>query len=385
MASALRWIKEAGSQAGVAAPVVQHRRMREPVAWGAAVAALALGVGMGWVWKSASEEPSRVVRSSLLPPEGARFEPSFGAMALSPEGTRVAFVASDDDGTPLLWVRSLDALTAQPLADTEDAAYPFWSPDGRFLGFFSNGKLRRIDASGGPPQTLCEARRGHGGTWSPNGTILFAPNITDVIYKVSASGGTPVPVTTFDESRGEKAHLFPQFLPDGHRFLFLAYAADRTPDTDGGLAVFAASLDSTEKTPIVATRWPARYAASGHLLFVRDRTLVARPFDPGTLELTGDAVPVAEDIATAAYSKRSLASRTRGSFCFRPRPARGIRALSGLTAPVGSWVRSEDPPSTMPVPLFPTTRSGSQSRLATPRRSKTTSGSSTPSETPEPA
>jgi Tol biopolymer transport system component len=266
----------------------------------------------------ATHETPRVVRSSLLPPDGARFEPSFGAMALSPDGTRLAFVASGKDDGRMLWVRSLSTLTAQPLAGTEGARHPFWSPDGRFVGFFSDGKLRKIDASGGPPQALCDASDGRGGAWNAEGTILFTPSTTDVIYKVAASGGTPVAVTAFDESRAERSHRLPQFLPDGRHFIFLVRAAEGTPDTDGGFAIFAASLDSSEKKPIVATPASARYSSSGHLLFLRDRTLVAQPFDPGTLELSGDAVPVAENMSRTGRYEAIFSVSDTGLLLYQP-------------------------------------------------------------------
>jgi Tol biopolymer transport system component len=319
LASALRWVAEAGSQAGIAAPVVERRKSRERIAWAAAVLGF-LGTAATSVALWATYETPGVVQSSLLPPDGARFEPASGAMVLSPDGTRVAFVASDEDGMRLLWVRSLSALAAQPLAGTESASDPFWSPDGRFIGFISNGKLRRVDASGGPPQPLCDAGYGAGGAWGPDGTILFAPDSRDVIYKVPASGGTPVPVTAFDESRGEDSHRFPRFLPDGRHFLFLGLAAVETPDTDRGFAIFAASLDSADRKLIVATDSSARYASSGHLLFLRNQTLVAQPFDPGTLELSGDAVPVAETVGRTSSGQAIFSVSHTGRLLYQGGP-----------------------------------------------------------------
>jgi Tol biopolymer transport system component/predicted Ser/Thr protein kinase len=326
LASALHWLKEAGSQAGVAAPVVRRRKTRERIAWAAAVLGLLVAVGASIALWAIYETP-QVVRSSLLPPDGARFEPGYGAMVLSPDGTRLAFVASGEDGTRMLWVRSLSALTAQPLAGTEGAGHPFWSPDGRFIGFFSGGKLRKIDASGGPPQALCDAPSGRGGTWSADGTILFTPSISDVIHRVSASGGTPVPVTAFDESRGETSHRHPEFLPDGQHFIFVARAPAETPDTEGGFAIFATSLDSAEKAPIVATRASARYAASGHLLFLRDQTLVAQAFDPGTFELSGDAVPVAENVSRGRRSEAIFSVSDTGLLLFQAGAASDSRLV----------------------------------------------------------
>ena len=317
VASELRWIQEAGSQLGPPAPVAPRRKTRERLAWAlGAVLLSGLTLGVGWGLRSASEEPPRVLRVSIQPPEGARFDPNAGAMVLSPDGNRVAFVASDKKGTRMLWVRSLGRLDAQPLAGTEDATHPFWSPESRSIAFFSNGKLRKIDASGGPPQALCDASSGLGGTWSEDGTILISL-LRDVIYRVPASGGTPVPVTAFDEARREDSHRFPLFLPDGRRFIFLVRGEVETPGTARDYAIFAGSLDSTEKTPIVATRSSARFAASGHLLFVRGQTLVAQPFDPDTLELSGSLVPVAENVNRSIWNETIVSVSNDGLLLYQ--------------------------------------------------------------------
>ena len=296
LASALRWINEAGSQAGTPAPVARRRKTRGRLVWALSAVVLAVvAAGAGWAGRNASQETARTVRSSILPPEGVRFDlRARGAMALSPDGTRLVFPGRGEDNTRMLWVQSLDSLTARPLAGTKSATHPFWSPDGRYIGFCSNGELSKISASGGPPQTLCEAAEARGGTWGADGTILFSPG--DVIHKVSASGGTPVPVTALDESRDESGHAFPKFLPDAQNFIFLVEAEEGGPGSNENAALFAASLGSMEKTLIVAGRTTAQYDASGHLLFLRAGTLVAQPFDPGTLELSGEAVPVAENM-----------------------------------------------------------------------------------------
>ena len=123
------------------------------------------------------------------------------------------------------------------LAGTDFGHSPFWSPDSRFIGFFSNGKLRKIDASGGPPQVICDARNGRGGTWSREGVILFAPATTDPIHRVAAAGGNSTPVTVLDEKSGQASHRFPVFLPDGKHFLFLSDGKAETPGTEGGIAI----------------------------------------------------------------------------------------------------------------------------------------------------
>ena len=296
LADQMRFIVDAGSRAGEAAPVLAKRKTRTKVAWALNAATAVVAVLATFAAMKLTTAPPRIVRSSLLPPEHTQYQPNSGAMVLSPDGLRIAFVARGDDGKQMLWVRALDALTAQPLAGTEDANHPFWSPDSRFLGFFSTGKLRKIDANGGPPQALCDATGGRGGAWSINGTIVFTPSPTDVIYKVPAAGGAPVAVTEFDTKTSESSHRFPIFLPDGKHFLFLA---EGRPDTEGsqeGYTLYAGSLDSKDRKRVVATNAGARFAKSGYLLFLRDRTLLAQRFDAGKLELAGDAVPVADNL-----------------------------------------------------------------------------------------
>jgi len=132
------------------------------------------------------------IRSSILPPEKSAFffgGISSGPIAISPDGRLLAFVARTPDGRDVLWVRPLDSLSARPLDGTEGASFPFWSPDSRSIGFFADAKLKKIEAQGGPPQTLCETSIGRGGSWSEDGTILVAPDISDSIYRVPASGG----------------------------------------------------------------------------------------------------------------------------------------------------------------------------------------------------
>jgi Tol biopolymer transport system component/Ser/Thr protein kinase RdoA (MazF antagonist) len=296
VADQLQWIGEAGSRAGEAAPVTARKRSKLRLAWAlhglTAIAATALTLGA----VLALRDPPRILRTSMMPPGKVSFDPVWGAPALSPDGRRIAFVGQDETGKRMLWVRPLDALTGQPLAGTEGVTSPFWSPDSRFLGFFSTGKLRRIDVSGGPPQALCDAADPRGGSWSANGTIVFAPSTDSPIYRVPAAGGTPVKVTELDAKRGETSHRHPYFLPDGEHFLFLNAADATLSGPDSEFLLSAGSLGSKEHKPILRTESSARYSKTGHLLFQRERTLLAQTFDPKTLELSGEAVPVAEDM-----------------------------------------------------------------------------------------
>jgi eukaryotic-like serine/threonine-protein kinase len=297
----LKWIAEGGSQSAAVAPIVaagktpvRDARLGWIVATACFVAALIFG---SLLYLRHAPEPPRAVRFSLFPPDkwilagtGAVTTGASAPVAISPDGQQVAFVAASAEGKTLLWVRSLDTLTAQEFAGTEGATSPFWSPDSRSLGFFAGGKLKKIDVSGGPPITLCDAPDNRGGTWNRDGVILFAPTNISALQKVSASGGAPAPATVLGQ--GELGHIRPSFLPDGRHFLYSTIA----PRAGSGGPIYLGSLDSSERKLLLnATSANALYA-QGNLLFLRDATLVAQPFDVGRLALTGDAFPIADQI-----------------------------------------------------------------------------------------
>jgi eukaryotic-like serine/threonine-protein kinase len=229
-------------------------------------------------------------RFNIFPPEQMTFA---GGGAISPDGRNIVFRVASSSGNPQLqlWIQSLDSFTAQPIAGTEGVGFFFWSPDSRNLGFFANGKLKRVDVTAGVPQTLCEVTRGlGGGTWSRDGIILFGSN-ADGLYRVSASGGTPTPATQLDHSLQETSHRFPYFLPDGKHFLF----ESRTSHQES-VVVYVGSLNSNEKKRLLTASSNAKFALPGYLLFVRDTTLMAQQFDPSSFQLSGEPQRVVEQI-----------------------------------------------------------------------------------------
>lgn len=264
-------------------------------------------------WRRAPAD-ERVIRLSVLLPEKATMTEA-PAMALSPDGRRLAFVASSE-GKELLWVRPLDSLSAQALPGTEgalDASSPFWSPDSRFIGFFANGKLKKVDASGAPPQILCDAADGRGGTWNGDGVILFAPDNSGPLYRVSAAGGEPLPLTALDQSRLESSHRWPYFLPDGRHFLYLV----RGSQAESG-GIYVGSLDAKETKRLLPTTLNATYVAPGLLLFVRNETLMAQAFDANGLHLAGEPSPVAEHVAfNLALGRAAFSASETGVLAFR--------------------------------------------------------------------
>ena len=264
----LQWIAEGGSQVGLPAPVAHRRKSRERLAWSlaaaAAVAAAVLAVGFV---RRAPARP-KLVRFEIANPEGIT---TIDAPRISPDGRHLAFNAIDSSGKSRIWVRPLNALVAQPLAGTEGTTRPFWSPDSRFLGFFAEGKLKKVEVSGGPPQKICDAPRGSDGSWSREGVILFDGTGTDPIYRVPAAGGTPVVAVKPDASRKETTVAWPEFLPDGRHFLYMASGREggrqRLPDR-------LARLDRVEAARAGAD---ARHLRAARLSPLRARQDARRP------------------------------------------------------------------------------------------------------------
>lgn len=281
----------------------------ERPAWIALAVILLLGL-IASIYFRAATPPSEtaVTRFLISPPEQTNFGPS----SISPDGRRLLLRVVESSGRSSLWLRPLDSIEAQPLNGTEDASVGvFWSPDSRFIGFFSDGKLKKIEATGGAPQTLCDAPDPHGGAWNRDGTILFSHGINEPLYRVSAAGGLPTAVTKLDQSRQETSHQFPYFLPDGNHFLYLAVTA-RREDT----GVYVGALDSPEKKRLVDSQVNVAYAPPGYLLFVRDQTLMAQHFDPAKLEMSGDPKPIVEQIAVRSRGVGAFAVSDNGVLAY---------------------------------------------------------------------
>ncbi len=265
--------------------VTASSRRRERVL-GISTAALALalaGVLGAWFLRPPSETPEPRVVEITTPRTSDPW-----SFAVSPDGRRLAFVA-DHEGQPALWVRALDAPGARALPGTEGARRPFWSPDSRSIGFFAASELKRIEARGGSVQTVTYLVAGTTGAWGPDGTILFSSTAAPSLRRVNAAGGPVEAVTTpAAESTG---HRHPQFLPGGRQFLFFVGG----PDAVRG--VHLGSLDSSEVRRLVASDTQGAYVAPGWLLFVRQGTLLAQPFDLARRTLGGEPITVADSIA----------------------------------------------------------------------------------------
>jgi hypothetical protein len=271
------------------------------------------------------------VQTCALPISPTTGDPT--SFALSPDGHQIVFVASGD-GASRLFVRVLAATTAQPLAGTEGASYPFWSPDGRAVGFFANGQLKRMDLGGGAPQTVAAAAGARGGTWNADGVILFARTAASPLFRVAASGGHAVAVTTLDR---QASHRWPVFLPDGRHFLF--FAALGSPDTTG---IYLGALDAGATTRLMPAETRGVYLAGreGWLLWVRAGTLVAQRMDQALQALTGDPVTLSRRAGSGGH--RAGRPATGGSSAGRAssRPPPGLRRRPRGTADRLGWAQT---------------------------------------------
>ena len=295
----LQWIAEGMSQSepGKPAGSVSTKKHFSWMLPAAAALLLALGGLAVYFIRKPVEMPS--TRFLVPPPRIRPWRLSMSAdplpFRLTRQPTHVRGF-SGPDGNNYLWVRSLDALSARMLAGTSDASYPFWSPDARFVGFFAEGKLKKIALSAGPPQTLYDAPSGRGGSWSRDDVILFSPNPLSGLYRIAAAGGEATAVTTRDVAGNESGHTWPQFFPDGRKFLY--YVSTGKQESSG---IYAGSIDSKERRYLLSANSNAAYAPPrggepGYLLFARGTTLVAQPFDHEKLRLSGESVPVAENL-----------------------------------------------------------------------------------------
>jgi eukaryotic-like serine/threonine-protein kinase len=304
-------------------PATNTRRPMS-VSWlvAGAMTLLALVLGVGYV-RRRTPEPPRILKAELLPPENA----SFGEIAVSPDAKWLAFTAATGSRVQL-WLRSLTHDEAHPLESTDGASHPFWSPDSRFVGFFSSGKLKKVELGGGLPVTLCRASTGTGGTWNRDGVILFTVLGVPQILRVAASGG--VPEMVLGPEPGQTDLHEPFFLPDGRHFLYLAISSGKN-DVRG---IYVGSLDEKLRQRVFEQDSNVAFVPGnvsdrrrGYLLFGREGGLMAQAFDSETLRLSGDAAPVAARLGTVqganlSYRRRNFTASDNGLLIYDPQTDR---------------------------------------------------------------
>jgi serine/threonine protein kinase/Tol biopolymer transport system component len=350
-ATTLEWIARGRDLQSAPAATGGQKRWR---AMAAAALLVAAAATLGWYEAASGSRTDAVsVRTSVLPPPDARFVGPLATviapqLALSPDGRRLACIAAERDRRPMLWIRNLDTLAPQAVAGTEDAQYPFWSPDGRSIAVFAQGRLRTIDLSDprNAPTVLTDVLFDlRGGSWSADGTIIFAHGAQSPIYRVPAGGGAPTPVTRLDASRKERSHRFPSFLPDGRHFFYVVRG--ELPEYRGA---YVASLDSTDAKRVVEnTDWGVQYVEPGYVVFLRGTDLFAQPFDAKRLTTTGPAVSIAESVGATSVSYAAFSASRNGVLAYGnqlrlPGELRWFDrsgVSQGVVAPLGEYVDFE--------------------------------------------
>ncbi|PWT90620.1 MAG: hypothetical protein C5B54_06815 [Acidobacteria bacterium] len=275
-----------GSQAAVqsASPI----KTASHNAWKWIAAMILVAAVAGWGSRILQRnEPAKLMQLDVRAPEDRTIN---DCPLVSPDGFGVAFTATDKNGKSTLWYRSFDSLNAQELQGTEHASLPFWSADGRYLGFFADGKLRKVALSGGPSQEIADAPDPRGGAWNSQDTIIFAPYPGDGLYRVNSTGGARTPITSLDRTSGESTHRWPSFLPDGVHFVFFCWSQGEKQKT----GVYLGSLNAKETRFLFSSDTSAIYASPGYLLFNQENNLMVRPFEADKLQLTGEAIPLLE-------------------------------------------------------------------------------------------
>ena len=302
----LKWVADAGASS-TSVVAVQPKPLRAAMATAGAIALLAIGAATWWGLSNLPAESTAgfPIRFAVTTPETS--EPL--SIALSPDGRQLTFVGTSD-GVQKIWVRALDQVSATVLRGTDGASYPFWSPDGNSLGFFAEGKLKRIDVAGGEPTVLADAPIARGGTWNRRGEIIFAPTTAGDLRLVPASGGNVVPVTTL--AAGQISHRWPQFLPDDRRFLFQSVQSEAN-------GLFIGTLDGVEPFPVLTDENPIVFVPPNILLEARRGALVALTFDPARGTVTGDPVPIAPTVGIdSSYVRGAFTASANGVLAYRP-------------------------------------------------------------------
>jgi eukaryotic-like serine/threonine-protein kinase len=301
LSSELGWIAESGGRAAGISPFADAKRTREMLAW-LVCAALTVVLIVGAIWWRNSRPPEQTAYFYAPLPFSAH------DLALAPNGHTLAVVAYQEAVRKnVIWIYEVGSQGGRILSDTEGATYPFWSPDGRALAFFADGRLKKLDVAEGSLQTLCDAPAGRGGTWNKDGVIVFTPDATlgpgRGLYRVPASGGTPIRVIDPDTSRGEQSLRWPVFLPDGKHFLYMSanFTGQKGPN-----AIFVGSLESNEKHRVIEASANAAYAAPGYLLFPREKTLLAQRFDLKRFIVTGEPTTILSDIQYEPQVRRAV-------------------------------------------------------------------------------
>lgn len=302
LGSELTWIAERGRETSAGEPSAGESRAGIRVAWIAVVASVLLLVA-ATIWWRGAKSPQAPMHFY------AAWQASARDLAVAPNGHTVAVVAySETARKNAIWIYEVGAAGAKSLSGTEGAAYPFWSPDGRSIAFFADSRLKRVESSGGPVETICDAPSGRGGTWSQENLIVFAPDVNEGLSEIVATGGVPKKITKPDATKSEQGHRWPVFLPDGKHFLYLAANFSGTKNVNN---ILVGALEG-ESRLVVEAGANAAYADPGYLLYYRNHALVAQAFDLKRFSLSGDVITLLPDIKYLPQVKRAVFSVSFG-------------------------------------------------------------------------
>jgi serine/threonine protein kinase len=291
IARELLWIASGASSGNIAPPTTDTRSpFFERMIWAAAVVALLAALAWSGLRGRA---PATTLRSYLPPPAGAGFDFTgdfSGPPVITADGTAIAYCARNQKDRALIWVQTLADLTPRKIEGTDGASFPFWSPDGNFLGFFADGHLKKVPAAGGPVTVLADSANPRGGSWNQDNVIIYEPDYRDSLWRISAAGGVPVRLTKFEMDK-HTTHRWPRFLPDGKHFLF--FATNHSGGSQQG--IYIGSLNDGSYQHVIDADSDAQYA-SGYLLYHLQSALLAQKFDPGAGKVSGDPVPVTSSV-----------------------------------------------------------------------------------------
>ena len=300
----LQWIAE-GKITTRSGLIPQNRSTRETIIMVGMITFFLALVAVSYLYMQKIDEKKQTTKSYINPPEITDFDEFAGGhFALSPDGTKLVFSSVDTvTFKAFLYVQQLNSLQAVQIPNTENAILPFWSPDSRYIAYFKGGKLKKVLATGGPSLTICDAPTGRDGSWNQDDIIIFSPTQDDVIHKVSAAGGQSVPITKLDSTHNDITHRWAKFLPDGNHFVFYARTGSGSGTEDDAICI--GSLEEGLIKRLVPAKSNVFYA-NGHLLYQRENSLMAHPFNASSLELTGDAFPIAENVSYLDNWSRSV-------------------------------------------------------------------------------
>ena len=304
-------LDEAENDSPPAAPGQEQRNWLPWTVAGVLATALAITLAIAWQATRPLSRPLMRLNVELGPDAVLARSTGGGMLAMSPDGTRLALTLRGADGRVRLYTRRLDQSQVTPLAGTENASSPFFSPDGEWIGFFADTKLKKISGEGGAAVTLCDAPTGRGGSWGDDGNIVVALSPTGALARIPSMGGALAPATRLDA--GERTHRWPQVLPGSQAVLFTASSSSGNYD-DANIDVV--SLKTGARKTLHRGGFSARYLPSGHLVYVHQNTLFATRFDPARLALAGAPVPVLEDVSVASGAGGDFAFAQTGNFAY---------------------------------------------------------------------